>query len=221
MDRQIIVDTFTKTKSYAATGRLVGLSKQRVHQIIAHYYNHGRHTRKEKYRKQLDGKKCAVCKKLPATILHHRDFHNTNDKVENLQPVCKDCHNLLHRVHRLTLLSYSPCPICGKPMKIKSKKYSCARLCQRCYERKRSGKERYRQCKNCGKIFDAFTAFYQSVFCSDKCREKYRASPKRAEKKTFECATCGRGFHPWFSQLRRKKNYCSQKCFSNRNKVAS
>ena len=98
--RNTIIKTYKKLHSYSATARVFNISRQRVHQIVKKYNNFGKHSRLKKYRKKLFEKKCAICKKVDATILHHIDFDNKNDATENLQPVCKQCHILLHKIQR-------------------------------------------------------------------------------------------------------------------------
>jgi hypothetical protein len=35
---------------------------------------------------------CEICKKSPATQVHHKDFSKTNHNLSNLQAVCNSCH---------------------------------------------------------------------------------------------------------------------------------
>lgn len=38
---------------------------------------------------------CARCKKY-AVHVHHKDKNTSNNKLENLEPLCKECHYLEH-----------------------------------------------------------------------------------------------------------------------------
>lgn len=100
IDKEFIQELYRQGLTFAYIGEQVGVSKQRIHQIIAHYKNTGRRGRKEKYR---NFGKCNRCK-LIAEVLHHKDFNNLNDTMENLEPLCKNCHLLQHkgRKHKMS-----------------------------------------------------------------------------------------------------------------------
>ena len=72
----------------------VGISRQRVHQIITKYKNFGRDGRLKKYR---DFGKCKNCQEQQAEVLHHLDFNNQNDELNNLEPLCTQCHIEKHK----------------------------------------------------------------------------------------------------------------------------
>ena len=93
MDREEVVSLYNKIKNYSRTGDLLGISRQRVHQIVTSYHNLGRSGRKNKYR---DFEMCKVCGQFKAKALHHKDFNNQNDSKENLLPVCTKCHYNIH-----------------------------------------------------------------------------------------------------------------------------
>ena len=53
---------------------------------------------------------CARCKKPEARDVHHRDGNHLNNSRENLERICRSCHNREHRQR-------GSCVICGKPQK--------------------------------------------------------------------------------------------------------
>ena len=95
--KEKVIEVYLQNKSNSMTARIFGVSRQRIHQIVKNYHNSGKHGRLKKYERKLFGKKCYICGKLPAELLHHKDFDNKNDVVSNLIPCCVDCHGFLHR----------------------------------------------------------------------------------------------------------------------------
>ena len=53
---------------------------------------------------------CSRCGKPKARDAHHKDGNHLNNTPENLERICRSCHNQEHRQRRL-------CVICGKPQK--------------------------------------------------------------------------------------------------------
>lgn len=53
---------------------------------------------------------CSRCEKPVAIDVHHKDGNHLNNLAENLERICRSCHNLEHK-------QKSSCKICGKPMK--------------------------------------------------------------------------------------------------------
>jgi HNH endonuclease len=45
---------------------------------------------------------CARCRSLRRLEIHHRKYrsHGGTHRIENLEPVCRDCHKLIHRTER-------------------------------------------------------------------------------------------------------------------------
>ncbi len=75
----------------------MGVSRQRIHQIVTNYKNFGIKRFNKKEKKELNKKKiCEICRQ-PAINFHHKDRDNDNDSIENLLAVCKKCHYELHR----------------------------------------------------------------------------------------------------------------------------
>lgn len=53
---------------------------------------------------------CEICGKVGKTDVHHIDHNPQNNSPENLQRLCRSCHNLAHKRRKV-------CLICGKPEK--------------------------------------------------------------------------------------------------------
>ena len=53
---------------------------------------------------------CNRCGKQSARDVHHKDGNHLNNSPENLERICRSCHNQEHRPK-------GSCVICGKPMK--------------------------------------------------------------------------------------------------------
>jgi hypothetical protein len=48
------------------------------------------------------GWRCARCRASRHLEIHHRKYrsHGGTHRIENLEPVCRDCHKLIHRQER-------------------------------------------------------------------------------------------------------------------------
>ena len=46
--------------------------------------------------------RCARCRRFKRLQIHHRKFrsHGGRHRIENLEPVCWDCHKLIHKLER-------------------------------------------------------------------------------------------------------------------------
>lgn len=53
---------------------------------------------------------CNRCGKPSAKDVHHKDGNHLNNSTENLERICRSCHNLEHSTR-------GSCKICGKPQK--------------------------------------------------------------------------------------------------------
>lgn len=117
--------------SYTKVAVHFGISRQRVHQIVAEYKNTGARRLKKEHL-HLYSQNCNVCNEVPANHLHHIDFNNENDSVDNLIPVCTKCHGFIHRAHRREVASHV-CISCKRDFSGKSKSFSIkASLCNYC-----------------------------------------------------------------------------------------
>lgn len=60
------------------------------------YFVHSRKTMEQ------HGWRCARCRASRHLEIHHRKYrsHGGTHRIENLEPVCRDCHKLIHRQER-------------------------------------------------------------------------------------------------------------------------
>lgn len=61
-------------------------------------------------RKAIPHGPCSICGKLDARDVHHKDGNYLNNSIDNLERVCRSCHNKIHRGGKV-------CSICGRPHK--------------------------------------------------------------------------------------------------------
>ncbi len=85
---------YSKKYSYAEIGRIFGISRQRVHQIIKGYksfklsYSNIEFAFLSIY--------CGMCDER-STQIHHIDKNSLNNVAKNLLPLCEKCHKTIHR----------------------------------------------------------------------------------------------------------------------------
>ncbi len=72
--------------------RIMGVSRQRIHQILKNYKTI-KYTKKIK--KILENR-CKICQNS-SQMLHHIDNNPHNNDLKNIIPVCSQCHGKLHR----------------------------------------------------------------------------------------------------------------------------
>ena len=90
---------YDKTHSYAKTARVLGVTRQRIHQIINNYITMTHKNRFNLYKKIYflhNPMLCFICKKNKFTEMHHIDKNCHNNSLDNLLPVCKLCHMNFH-----------------------------------------------------------------------------------------------------------------------------
>ncbi len=99
---------FNQGLSYRAIGKLVGLSRARIHQIISGYPSIGNFKRIKMAVFSRDNFKCqwGVCCKQQniakdKLIIHHIDFNDKNNDLKNLITLCKKCHCLFHTFNHI------------------------------------------------------------------------------------------------------------------------
>ena len=61
-------------------------------------------------RKMVPQGPCSRCGAPGASDVHHKNGDWTDNRPENLERICRSCHNRVHRRRK-------PCVICGKPQK--------------------------------------------------------------------------------------------------------
>ena len=155
--------------TYQQIGNLLGISRQRVHQLIRPTLE---------LRRTIAGQQNGHCQICGIALnggghLHHiasgGDNYNSRD---NLQLLCIPCH---HGVHRKPSLPTGSCPICEKAT-YKQRKY-CSPHCHFLATHTQL------QCRTCGKIFyrqqsEALRRYRRpdllyttdNFFCSNQCQ---------------------------------------------------
>jgi len=87
--------------TYEEIGKRLGVSRQRVHQLITGYKNFGkRKGRIKKYWYKMKNPQCELCHRN-TFVLHHVDGNNKNDAIENLMLLCPSCHTDVHSNHKI------------------------------------------------------------------------------------------------------------------------
>jgi len=91
-DKNEIEELYNQGFFYADIARMMGVSRQRIHQIVKGYSNTGRKNRGIKYRNWGSCEGCGG----RAVVLHHKDYDNSNDSLDNLERLCVRCHGKRH-----------------------------------------------------------------------------------------------------------------------------
>lgn len=136
--REIIFELYHKKYSYREIGEIIGISRQRVHQIIKDYVKDNYKSKKLLIK---ISRGCAICGQ-EAIEVHHKDHNPRNANIKNLIPLCRRCHKDIHlslnakkiknnvreiKKHKLWSRSFHKCIICGE------KKHYARNLCKKCY----------------------------------------------------------------------------------------
>lgn len=100
---EAVKESYLITQSYTKTAKLFGVSRQRIHQIVRNYktvYFKTEKSRRILYFKIYFNSRqllCFRCKKDVFANFHHKDKNPLNNELENLMPLCKQCHGTIHR----------------------------------------------------------------------------------------------------------------------------
>jgi len=106
MDRKKrMLELREKGLSYQSIGDLLGISRQRVHQIISGYgllvksgkKRDGWYSEIKKIVFERDNHKCQRCGSTDSLILHHLDGNDLNNEFHNLVLLCRTCHQNMHK----------------------------------------------------------------------------------------------------------------------------
>lgn len=139
--RDAVIKAYSENHSYSATGRIFGVSRQYIHQIVTGYRTLEPKGKGRLIRQQAWTPLCKVCNEKKTQALHHKDGDVTNNTVDNLLPVCIGCHNGIHRTKRTLIMTSQKCPMCNRFFTTK-RRWTKEGLCATCkvYNEKGSGK---------------------------------------------------------------------------------
>lgn len=107
-----IKSLYASLNSYSKVGKIMGISRQRIHQIVKDYNNFGRTYKRKEIYDSAWRDNCSICNNK-TDVLHHKDFNNKNDNKDNLMPLCSNCHYKIHKSH-LEEISVKKCKSCGR-----------------------------------------------------------------------------------------------------------
>ena len=188
--RQEILDSYNKYENYVLAGEALGISKQRVHQVVKGYGETGRRKGRIVRYRECFKKICENCNIHRSKFLHHKDGNNKNDVPENLISVCKNCHKSLHIELRggRGYQMYKICQKCKKEFNIglpHAAKGLCAYCLYRSYfnpllSHKIRNVDKGNSCIDCKKPFNKNSPYRAKLRCK-KCygRYLYATSPER------------------------------------------
>lgn len=135
-----IIETYKRLKSYSKVSKIFDLSKQRIHQIVKKYRNFGRKNRLDIYN-AIWQPICKNCRKEKTELLHHKDFNNENENIDNLIPLCRKCHTNIHIQYNIKLKNNYICSVCHRKQS-KNVKVSKNLICVTCLAWKNTQKKR-------------------------------------------------------------------------------
>jgi predicted transcriptional regulator len=122
-----------KGLSYGNIANLLGISRQRIHQILSGYdlllqnsvgATNGWYTQLKDAVLQRDFHQCQLCKSTESLVIHHLDHNDRNNNFSNLITLCHSCHGTLH-VKKYAASRYGSthpsftCIICNKQFRVK------------------------------------------------------------------------------------------------------
>lgn len=104
--KKLIIEMRKQRKSYREIGEELGLSKQRVHQIV----NGDKYTPKKliKEIKERDEGKCQICDSKKKIEVHHINGKRQDNDPHNLVTLCRKCHIKVEKNDRKILRGYGP-----------------------------------------------------------------------------------------------------------------
>jgi 5-methylcytosine-specific restriction endonuclease McrA len=90
---------------------------------------------------QRDGYKCCMCSSGDMLVVHHKDHSGRgakthNNSMENLETLCRACHQRIHFTLNRWAKDYDKCRICG----LTDKPHNAFGFCTRCYWKAEDGK---------------------------------------------------------------------------------
>ena len=102
--KEQIFELRIKGLSYQAISQILGISRQRVHQIHSGYQKLCRSLARDQWYKKIydsvltrDNNMCQKCHNtMSKMVVHHIDGDDTNNNPLNLITLCRKCHQNLH-----------------------------------------------------------------------------------------------------------------------------
>ena len=88
VDSELVKELYKELLSYSEIARFLGVSRQRIHQIIKNYRTN------KKWDDPL--KNCCKCGINKAKHHHHIDSNSLNNREKNIMQVCISCHYDIH-----------------------------------------------------------------------------------------------------------------------------
>jgi hypothetical protein len=109
LDHDLVKKTFKENRSLTKTGKIFGVSRQRIDQIVKGYLTVQMGTKARK----VIGLPCSLCKQKSTIVC-----------TANKLPYCLKCHNLVHsgRIKRTEVYN-QPCVKCGKKLNAEVQHY--------------------------------------------------------------------------------------------------
>jgi hypothetical protein len=97
--REIKAERGTVTLGAFDGNRLIIKARGEVEWIALEHLVNGIYRLHSRKALEQHGWRCARCKRNRPLQVHHRRYrsHGGTHRIENLQPVCWDCHRLIHR----------------------------------------------------------------------------------------------------------------------------
>ena len=143
MDRRDLIEELRKQKkTFREIGGLLGITHQRVHQILAEYKVTPLPIRAEV--KQRDENKCALCDSVDNLEVHHINGLKRDNNLDNLVTLCRKCHRKIEKgkkknhVKKTTKIK-KLCSVCGKEFEIFPsflRQKTCSKKCGTISQRK-------------------------------------------------------------------------------------
>lgn len=96
--KSLILELRNQKKSYQEIGEILGISKQRVHQILLFYRPVPRAVRKQTIGR--DKSKCVACGSKKNLEIHHINGDTKDNSKMNLITLCRKCHNKIDKIER-------------------------------------------------------------------------------------------------------------------------
>lgn len=97
--------------------------------------------------RQYKKDKCERCGSTKHLLVHHKNRNRYDNKLDNLETLCKRCHQIEHEAGKnfpkglepWNKLKLVPCLVCSKPVKPLMRPYGRARFCSRsCHMKNRN-----------------------------------------------------------------------------------